>query len=84
MRFTVTQLLIEDLTYYKRALICFSFLRRHQGRHSPNSSTILLGLFYDFSTIIPPRAFPCFYAQNPSQPQKGKSFPEFGMQQILL
>jgi hypothetical protein len=31
-----------------------------QGRHSPNISTILLRLFYDFSTIIPRAHFPAF------------------------
>jgi hypothetical protein len=51
-----------------------------QGRHSPNFSTIFLQFFYDYS----PRAFPGFSAQNPSQPQQGKSFSEFGMHQILL
>jgi hypothetical protein len=30
------------------------------------------------------RVFPSFYAQNPSQPQKEKSFPKFVMHQILL
>jgi hypothetical protein len=45
-----------------------------------NSSTIFLQFFYDYSL----RAFTVFSAQNPSQPQQGKSFPEFGMHQILL
>jgi hypothetical protein len=45
-----------------------------------NSSTIFLRFFYDYSL----RAFTVFSARNPSQPQQGKSFPEFGMHQILL
>jgi hypothetical protein len=36
--------------------------------------------FYNYSL----RAFTVFSAQNPSQPQQGKSFPEFGMHQIFL
>jgi hypothetical protein len=43
-------------------------------------STIFLRFFYDYSL----RAFTVFSAQNPSQPQQGKSFPEFGMHQIFL
>jgi hypothetical protein len=45
-----------------------------------NSYTIFLRFFYDYSL----RAFTVFSARNPSQPQQGKSFPEFGMHQILL
>jgi hypothetical protein len=45
-----------------------------------NSSMIFLRFFYDNSL----RAFTVFSAQNPSQLQQGKSFPEFGMHQILL
>jgi hypothetical protein len=45
-----------------------------------NSSTIFLRFFYDYSL----RAFTVFSAQNPSQTQQRKSFPEFGMHQILL
>jgi hypothetical protein len=45
-----------------------------------NSSTIFLQFFYDYSL----RAFTVFSARNPSQPEQGKSFPEYGMHQILL
>jgi hypothetical protein len=45
-----------------------------------NSSTIFLRFFYDYSL----RAYTVFSAQKPSQPQQGKSFPEFGMHQNLL
>jgi hypothetical protein len=45
-----------------------------------NSSAILLRFFYDYS----PRVFPSFSTRNPSQPQKEKSFPKFGMHQIFL
>jgi hypothetical protein len=34
------------------------------GRHSPNISTIILQLFYDFSTIIPRTHFPLFRAKS--------------------